>query len=346
MTLAATSQAQDLSFSWPSYPTLSYATPVSKAALVPTYAPSFRDLASLLKNGTTTTWASISSPTDFDAKYGNVAWSSAWASFNISTPLITTTVSPTPVPNSELVKPTPLPFPSRDAQTDCYKFPLGFISGFTGAALQIEGAVKSEGRGPSYTELLLRPREEMAKGGGKPDITNLNYYLYKQDIARLAAVGVKSYAFSISWSRILPFGIPGSPVNQEAIDHYDDVINTVLEYGLTPIVTLHHFDTPISLATNTSYQCVLLKVLSLQARILMYSVEAGTTLTLSEVSSTMPRLFLLTMQIGLVLGSRLTNQISMLVSLITGPRGTTLSWPTQKLYIGIGKSSMALGSSA
>lgn len=57
-------------------------------------------------------------------------------------------------------------------------------------------------------------------------VTDLNYFMYKQDIARLAAAGVPHYAFSISWSRIMPFGVPGSPINQEGIDHYDDLINT------------------------------------------------------------------------------------------------------------------------
>ncbi|KAH8901296.1 glycoside hydrolase [Thozetella sp. PMI_491] len=73
----------------------------------------------------------------------------------------------------------------------------------------------------------------------------MNYFLYKQDFARLAALGVPYYSFSISWSRILPFGIANSPVNEEAIQHYDDLINSCLEYGITPIVTLWHFDTPL-----------------------------------------------------------------------------------------------------
>ncbi|KAH7397489.1 glycoside hydrolase [Cadophora sp. MPI-SDFR-AT-0126] len=240
-------------FSWPLYPTLSYATALPKPLPTSTYAPPFGNLAHLVKNQSTTTWASIASPTDSAAKYGNVAWSSLWAGFNITAPPFTTTAFPTPVPTSELAKPTPLPL-SLERETPSYKFPVDFISGFTGAALQIEGAVKNEGRGPTYTELILLSREETAKGGGKPDITTLNYYLYKQDIARLAAVGVKSYAFTISWSRILPFGTVGSPVNREAIDHYNDVINTVLEYGMIPVVTLQHFDTPITLATNTSFQ--------------------------------------------------------------------------------------------
>lgn len=67
------------------------------------------------------------------------------------------------------------------------------------------------------------------------DITNNNYYLYKQDIARIAAMGVKAYSFTLSWSRIMPFG--KGEVNQLAIDHYSDLIDTCLEYGVTPMVS-------------------------------------------------------------------------------------------------------------
>lgn len=78
----------------------------------------------------------------------------------------------------------------------------------------------------------------------KDYVTAENYFLYKQDIRRLAAMGVKYYSFSIPWARILPFALPGTPVNQQGIDHYDDLINEVLNAGMEPIVTLIHFDSP------------------------------------------------------------------------------------------------------
>jgi len=87
-------------------------------------------------------------------------------------------------------------------------------------------------------------------------VGNENYYLYKQDILRLAAMGVEYYSFSISWSRILPFAVAGSPVNKEGIDHYDDVINYVLEVGMKPIVTLIHFDTPVVYCGYNLTECL------------------------------------------------------------------------------------------
>lgn len=72
------------------------------------------------------------------------------------------------------------------------------------------------------------------------------YYLYKQDIERLAAIGIPYIEFSIPWTRVVPFGVAGSPVNTQALDHYDDLINTAIANGMTPIVTILHYDLPLS----------------------------------------------------------------------------------------------------
>lgn len=111
--------------------------------------------------------------------------------------------------------------------------------GVAGSAAQIEGAVGLEGRGPSLLEKLISPSEP------QDYVTNENYYLYKQDIERLAAMGVEYYSFTIPWTRILPFALPGTPVNQEAINHYNDVIDTVLAAGMQPVITMLHFDSPL-----------------------------------------------------------------------------------------------------
>jgi beta-glucosidase/6-phospho-beta-glucosidase/beta-galactosidase len=177
-------------------------------------------------------------------RYGNSAWSAQWASLssNVTAPPFTTTPAATPIPSSELVKPPPLPF--EIGYDSDYRFPEEFVFGFSSSAVQGEGASMSEGRGPSLAERLFNGSS----------IASLSYYLYKQDIARMAAAGVQTYSFTTSWSRILPFAVPGSPVNQQGIDHYNDLINTLLEYGITPIVTLTHFDTPVYYYTKTSFK--------------------------------------------------------------------------------------------
>ena len=77
------------------------------------------------------------------------------------------------------------------------------------------------------------------------DIAAEHYYLYKQDFARLKALGVPAFSISIAWPRIFPFG--KGPVNEEGVKHYDDVIASMLEAGLVPAVTLFHWDTPLAL---------------------------------------------------------------------------------------------------
>lgn len=117
-----------------------------------------------------------------------------------------------------------------------------------GSATQIEGAIADEGRTPAYTDVsaLLNP-------ASSPNyITNENYYLYKQDIERLASMGVKYYRFSIPWSRILPFVLPGTPVNKQGLEHYNDLINFVLEKGMLPAIMLLHTDTPLQFYSNIS----------------------------------------------------------------------------------------------
>ncbi|KAM0335643.1 hypothetical protein ACHAQA_000692 [Verticillium albo-atrum] len=175
----------------------------------------------------------------------------ALASANQEAVLIKVQISPTPIPTNELIKPPPLPL--GGSKRSCYSFPKEFQWGFAGAALQIEGAIKEGGRGPSIWEGRSGNQWVRPRGAGPPDIAAMNYYLYKQDIARLAAVGVQSYSFSISWTRIVPFGVAGSPINKEGIDHYSDVIDTILSHGMKPVVTLHHFDTPVQFLSNSSF---------------------------------------------------------------------------------------------
>ncbi|KAL0355124.1 UNVERIFIED_CONTAM: Raucaffricine-O-beta-D-glucosidase [Sesamum radiatum] len=70
---------------------------------------------------------------------------------------------------------------------------------------------------------------------------------YQEDIKMMKNMGFQAYRFSISWSRILPGGRSCAGINREGIDYYNAVINTVIEHGLEPHVTLFHFDLPSAL---------------------------------------------------------------------------------------------------
>ncbi|CAA7270536.1 unnamed protein product [Cyclocybe aegerita] len=126
------------------------------------------------------------------------------------------------------------------------KLPKGFVFGVATAAYQVEGATKNEGKGPSIWDWNSRqPGGVIDNTTG--DVVDLQYYLYKQDVARVAAIGVNAHSFSISWARIFPFGTADSPVNQAGLVHYSDVIDSHIQAGVEPIVTLFHWDTPLAL---------------------------------------------------------------------------------------------------
>lgn len=231
-------------FSYTQTTTVRYASSRTVPTATSTYAPPPESLATLIPSQSYTTWGkwdpnATATATDTENPYGSAAWTALWEFANppnfTETAIYSTTVEPTPIPSDELV----LPPADYFGPTDCYNFPKGFQFGVSSSASQIEGATAEDGKGPSLMDINFR--------GGVPTdyVTNEHYYYYKQDIERLAAMGVKHFAFSIAWTRILPFALPGTPVNQEAIDHYDDVINFVLEKGMVPEVTLLHFDTPI-----------------------------------------------------------------------------------------------------
>ncbi|EXJ93761.1 beta-glucosidase [Capronia coronata CBS 617.96] len=230
-------------FSWTQTETVRYATSVPSPTSTTTYARPYEELSYLLGNVVSTTWGSWDRnasvrPTDTADPYGQAAWTAQWENANIvnwttSTQLYSTTVSPTPVAASELVYPPPRYL----NPTECYTFPEGFMLGVAGSASQFEGAVAMEGKAPMQQDNV---------GPESNHVANEYYFLYKQDIERLAAMGVKYFYFSISWARILPFALPGTPINMQAIQHYDDVINFVLEKGMIPVVTMWHLDTPLT----------------------------------------------------------------------------------------------------
>ncbi|KAJ3889106.1 glycoside hydrolase family 1 protein [Lentinula edodes] len=167
----------------------------------------------------------------------------------VESPPFTTTV----VPQTPVVLPSPPPalYPSfyspnpKDILPNL-KFPKGFRFGVDTAAYQVEGATKDEGKGPSIWDWVSRQPGAIADNS-TADVVDLHYYLYKEDIARISALGINTHSFSISWSRIYPFGTADSPINQQGLNHYADVIDSHLKANITPVVTLFHWDTPLAL---------------------------------------------------------------------------------------------------
>lgn len=118
-------------------------------------------------------------------------------------------------------------------------FPPDFLFGASTSALQTEGRGDEGGRGKSTWDFMIQASQ------GKKAVDSYN--LFKEDVKILKETGLNTYRFSIAWPRILPNGTLESGVNQEGIDFYNKFIDELIANGITPIITLFHFDLPVLL---------------------------------------------------------------------------------------------------
>nr|4GXP_A Chain A, Beta-glucosidase Chimeric protein [Thermotoga maritima MSB8]4GXP_B Chain B, Beta-glucosidase Chimeric protein [Thermotoga maritima MSB8]4GXP_C Chain C, Beta-glucosidase Chimeric protein [Thermotoga maritima MSB8] len=124
------------------------------------------------------------------------------------------------------------------------KFPEGFLWGVATASYQIEGSPLADGAGMSIWHTFSHTPGNV-KNGDTGDVACDHYNRWKEDIEIIEKLGVKAYRFSISWPRILPEGT--GRVNQKGLDFYNRIIDTLLEKGITPFVTIFHWDLPFAL---------------------------------------------------------------------------------------------------
>ncbi|WP_424806559.1 GH1 family beta-glucosidase [Rhodococcus sp. 27YEA15] len=123
-------------------------------------------------------------------------------------------------------------------------FPPSFVWGTATSAYQIEGAVAEGGRGPSiWDEFCDRPA--MIAGGETGRVAADHYHRWPADVDLMARLGLDSYRLSLSWSRILPTG--SGPVNPEGVDFYERLLDRLCAVGISPAVTLFHWDLPSAL---------------------------------------------------------------------------------------------------
>jgi beta-glucosidase len=123
-------------------------------------------------------------------------------------------------------------------------FPEGFIWGAATAAYQIEGATTEDGRGPSIWDTFSHTPGRV-RGGDTGDVAADHYHRYAQDVDLMADLNLDAYRFSIAWPRIQPDG--RGPVNPAGIAFYDRLVDALLDRGITPAVTLYHWDLPQAL---------------------------------------------------------------------------------------------------
>ncbi|CAN6696196.1 unnamed protein product [Malus baccata var. baccata] len=80
--------------------------------------------------------------------------------------------------------------------------------------------------------------------GGRHFIT---FIFNKEDVKIMKDMGLDAYRFSISWSRLLPNGKLSGGVNKEGVQYYNNLINELLNKGVTPYATIFHWDLPQAL---------------------------------------------------------------------------------------------------
>lgn len=148
-------------------------------------------------------------------------------------------------------------------------FPKDFLWGGATAANQIEGAFDVDGKGLSTSDLVAF-KDPYAKGAvdnftfnvdskeladylAHPENYNFPkrrgidfYYHYKEDIALFAEMGFKTFRLSIAWPRIYPTGLETEP-NEAGLAFYDKVFDECAKYGIEPLVTMSHYEMPITL---------------------------------------------------------------------------------------------------
>lgn len=145
-------------------------------------------------------------------------------------------------------------------------FPKDFLWGGAVAANQCEGAWLEDGKAPNVTDIMVgigskdpglkwnedTKKWEMSLDPKKKYLSHEGidfYHRYKEDLELMAGMGFNCFRTSIAWGRIFPNGDEKEP-NEAGLKFYDELIETMLELGMEPVITLSHYETPLHLLTE------------------------------------------------------------------------------------------------
>ncbi len=123
-------------------------------------------------------------------------------------------------------------------------FPSDFVWGAATSSYQIEGGVEEDGKGLSVWDAFCRKPGKIWNGQ-TGDIACDHYHRWGEDIALMQDIGLQAYRFSVSWPRLLPDGI--GKINRAGLDFYDRLVDALLAAGITPYLTVFHWDYPEAL---------------------------------------------------------------------------------------------------
>ncbi len=125
-----------------------------------------------------------------------------------------------------------------------YQFPTDFLWGSATAAYQVEGAWQEDGKGESVWDHFSQTVGKI-KGSATGNCACDSYHLYRQDIALMKQLNLKSCRFSVAWPRIQANG--EGPANQRGLDYYKRMLDDLHAANIRPSVTLYHWDLPQAL---------------------------------------------------------------------------------------------------
>ena len=120
-------------------------------------------------------------------------------------------------------------------------FPDGFLFGTKTSAYQVEGSVDVDGRGPSIWDTFSHT-PGATRNSDTGDVTSDHYRHLDQDLDLIADLGTPAFCFSVAWPRVQPGG--SGPANQAGLDFYRRLVDGLRRRGVTPVLTLYHWDLP------------------------------------------------------------------------------------------------------
>lgn len=123
-------------------------------------------------------------------------------------------------------------------------FDKDFLWGAASSAYQIEGSYLADGKGLGIWDHFGKEKKYIAHGENG-EIACDHYNRFREDVALMKEMGLKSYRFSISWPRVLPNGI--GAINEKGLQFYSNLVDELLAANIKPMVTLYHWDLPYEL---------------------------------------------------------------------------------------------------
>lgn len=124
------------------------------------------------------------------------------------------------------------------------KFPNNFLWGAATSGPQSEGRFNKKHKNVFDYHYDIEPEKFYDYVG--PDVASNFYNSYANDIKLLKKINLNSLRTSIQWTRLID-DLEKNTVNQDAVDFYNNVFDTMLSEGIEPIINLHHFDLPVEL---------------------------------------------------------------------------------------------------